>query len=130
MNKLLIIILFFIFCACQKESADAPILDNNLFGIEKITINGKDFTLKDNSFLINTEIDNSLVLIGSTSTTTRQELNYAWLSVTEKLSSASMTCKKAQVSIKKEKGQSVQTFILTAYTTNPQAEMPTLFQVL
>ncbi len=99
-------------------------LDNTQIGIEKITLNGKDYALSAKSFMFDKE-DCPLIVTGSYASSSRVELEYVWSITDENLSSVEMTCKNptAHVEIKDEINQAWKIYHITITTTEPRAKV-------
>lgn len=124
MKKLLLLLPFLFFISCQSDDDSNTMLDNTLVGIEKITLNGKDYTLSTNSFMLDKE-DCPLIVTGLLASSSRVELEYVWNVEGEDLSSVDIACKNptAQVEIKNEINQAWKIYHITIITTEPQAEV-------
>ena len=126
MKKILLILMsLFILTSCQNDKEEEKItsLDNSVFGIEQITINDSTYSLKPNSLLIDKGSNSPLVLIGSSYSSNSVGLDYAWMSLTEKLTLANITSTKGTVSVVQTGTDTTKTIILTVKTTSPKAQM-------
>jgi len=116
---LLFIAALLIMVSCEDEKDEKVTLDNSMFGIEKIIINGKGCSLKDSSFFIDKEEKSSLYLSGSGFGSNYMELYYDWISLTEKLSSVSAVCTKGTFHVEESQISSTRKFVLIFETTSP-----------
>lgn len=126
MKKILLILMsLFILTSCQNDKEEEKItpLDNSVFGIEQITINDSTYSLKPNSLLIDKGSNSPLVLIGSSYSSNSVGLDYAWMSLTEKLTLANITSTKGTVSVVQTGTDTTKMIILTVKTTSPKAQM-------
>lgn len=124
MKKILFIIMsIFMLFSCQKDEDESFPLDNSDFGIEQITINDSTYSLMPNSFLIDKGPNSPLVLVGTSSSSHSLELNYAWMSKTQKLSSAYITNAKGNVGVLNTSTETTRTIILTIYNIFPEAKL-------
>ena len=126
MKKILLILMsLFILTSCQNDKEEEKItsLDNSVFGIEQITINDSTYSLKPNSLLIDKGSNSPLVLIGSSYSSNSVGLDYAWMSLTEKLTLANITSTKGTVSVVQTGTDTTKMIILTVNTTSPKAQM-------
>lgn len=123
MKKILLIMMsLFILSSCHKDEEESFILDNSIFGIEKITINDNTYSINPNSFLIDKDSNSPLILIGSSSSSHSLGLDYAWMSQTEKLTSANITSTKGTVSVAQTETSTTKTIILTVHATSSKAQ--------
>jgi len=122
MKNLLFIIFIVLFVSCEKSEENSVKLDNAQIGIEKITLNGKDYIPNSGSFLIitdNLKLTNGSVLWKSA------DFLYYWVS-TEELSSVSVTCinSTAHVDVNSEKSNQLwKIYTITITTTEPDAKV-------
>jgi len=124
MKKILLIIMsLFILSSCQKDEEEHFSLDNSVFGIEQIAINNSTYSLKPNSFLIEKTSNSPLVLVGTSYSSHSLELDYAWMSQTEELTSANITSTKGVVSVIHTEAETTSSIILTVRTTSPEAQI-------
>ena len=124
MKKILLIMMsLFILSSCQKDEEESFTLDNSIFGIEKITINDNTYSINPNSFLIDKDSNSPLILIGSSSSSHSLGLDYAWMSQTEKLTSANITSTKGTVSVAQTETSTTKTIILTVHAISPKAQI-------
>ena len=126
MKKILLILMsLFILTSCQNDKEEEKItsLDNSVFGIEQITINDSTYSLKPNSLLIDKGSNSPLVLIGSSYSSNSVGLDYAWMSLTEKLTLANIASTKGTVSVVQTGTDTTKMIILTVKTTSPKAQM-------
>lgn len=124
MKKILLIMMsLFILSSCHKDEEESFILDNSIFGIEKITINDNTYSINPNSFLIDKDSNSPLILIGSSSSSHSLGLDYAWMSQTEKLTSANITSTKGTVSVAQTETSTTKTIILTVHAISPKAQI-------
>lgn len=122
MKNLLFIISILLFVSCEKSEENPVKLDNTQIGIEKITLNGKDYVPNSGSFLISTDdmrlADASVLWKSAT-------VEYYWIS-TEELSSVSVTCSNstAFVEVNSEKSNQLwKIYTITITTTEPKAKV-------
>ena len=97
--------------------------DSSVFGIEKIIVNNTIYSLKDSSFLIDKGADSPLYLTGSGYGSNYKELDYAFVSQTESLSSVAAICTKGEVSVSVSQTSTTKTYVLTLYATSPKVKM-------
>ncbi|MDD4638044.1 MAG: hypothetical protein PHV66_10655, partial [Bacteroidales bacterium] len=86
-NLLVLTVALFVMASCSDDEVEKITFDSSVFGIEKIIVNNTTYSLKDSSFLIDKGADSPLYLTGSGYGPNYQELDYAFVSQTESLSS-------------------------------------------
>lgn len=123
MKKLFFALSIFLFFACQKDEKNNQTIDPALFEVEHIFINDREVPLKADNCLLNTDGEPLLTLTGLTRTNSYIELEYAWVPLTEKLSSAAITSKNGIASTTVTTKGNILTYTLSVHLTNPQAEL-------
>lgn len=122
MKNLLFIISILLFVSCEKSEENPAKLDNIQMGIEKITLNGKDYVPNSGNFLITTD---DMRLADASVLWKSAEFLYYWVS-TEELSSVSVTCinSTAHVDVNSEKSNQLwKIYTITITTTEPDAKV-------
>lgn len=121
---LFVIVSLLILLSCKGTDEEENIsLDNSVFGIEQISINDSAYSLKPNSLLIEKGSNSPLVLVGSSFSLHSLGLDYAWVSSTQKLISASITSTKGNVSVTDTTTSTTKIIILTVHTASPKAQI-------
>ena len=122
MKNLLFIISILLFVSCEKSEENPVKLNNAQIGIEKITLNEKDYVLNSDNFLISTD---DLKLTNASVFWKSATVEYYWVS-TEELSSVSVTCSNstAFVEVNSEKSNQLwEIYTITITTTEPIAKV-------
>ena len=123
MRKLLYTVALFVMASCSDEEEAKITFDSSVFGIEKIIVNNTTYSLKDSSFLIDKGADSPLYLTGSGYGSDYKELDYAFVSQTESLSSVAAVCTKGEVHVSVSQTSTTKTYVLTLYATSPKVKM-------
>ncbi|MBP1614762.1 MAG: hypothetical protein H6Q13_2210 [Bacteroidetes bacterium] len=122
MKTLLFIISAILFVSCEKSEENPVKLDNTQIGIEKITLNGKDYAPNPGSFLISAD---DLKLTNASVFWESATVEYYWIS-TEELSSVSVTCSNSTALVEVNSAKSNQLwkiYTITITTTEPEAKV-------
>nr|WP_320057604.1 hypothetical protein [uncultured Bacteroides sp.] len=122
MKNLLFIISIVLFVSCEKSEENPVKLNNTQIGIEKITLNGKDYVPNSDNFLIST---NDLKFTNGSVLWKSATVEYSWIS-TEELSSVSATCTNSTAHVEvdsKKSNQLWKVYTITITTTVPDAKV-------
>ncbi len=114
------------FFACSDSNEDTLPIDNSLFGIEYIQINGHNFGLKENSFLIDADQETKLVVTGTSYSNSRITTDYTWWNSSEKsIQSVYLYSKNehAQVRYEEKETDGRKTYCIIVSLTKPVAEV-------
>lgn len=122
-NLLVLTVALFVMASCSDDEVEKITFDSSVFGIEKIIVNNTTYSLKDSSFLIDKGADSPLYLTGSGYGPNYQELDYAFVSQTESLSSVAAICTKGEVNVSVSQTSTTKTYVLILYATSPKVKM-------